>query len=122
MIGTKMLKSEFNQEEYIKLVTWCNDHDYKTIADKGDYYEVIDCTPTQEELNEIEKSKLLQQLEQVNTKIQEVVAASMYVSNDTTDIVIDGELVQMSVAQLDQYRTTIMNERANILQKIKELK
>ena len=42
MLGTKMLKSEFNQEKYTELAVWCNNHEYKTIEDKGDYYEVVD--------------------------------------------------------------------------------
>ena len=123
MVGIKLLKSEFNQDEYIKLANWCNNHEYKTIEDKGEYYEVVDCTPTQEELNEIEKSKLLQQLELVNTQIQEVAAATMCDNgNGTFDVIISSELVTMTTDKLNEYRTKVMTKRVNLLQQIKELK
>lgn len=123
MSGTKMLKSEFNQEKYAKLATWCNNQQYKTIKDMGDYYEVVDCTPTQAELNAGKKAELLNQLKDVNTQIQELDVASMCDNgNDTTDVVVNGELVTMTAEELDDYHTNIMALRANILQQIKELK
>lgn len=123
MLGTKMLKSEFNQEKYAKLATWCNNQQYKTIKDMGDYYEVVDCTPTQAELNAGKKAELLTQLKDVNTQIQELDVASMCDNgNDTTDVVVKGELVTMTAEELDDYHTNIMALRASILQQIKELK
>lgn len=123
MLGTKMLKSEFNQAEYTKMAEWCNSQQYKTIKDMGDYYEVVDCTPTQEELNANKKQQLLVQLKDVNTQIQELDVASMCDNgDDTTDVVINGELVTMASDELDDYHTNIMSLRTNILQQIKELK
>lgn len=123
MLGTKMLKSEFNQEKYAELANWCNSQQYKTIKDMGDYYEVVDCTPTQEELNAGKKAELLTQLKDVNTQIQELDVASMCDNgNDTTDVVVNGEVVTMTGEELDDYHTNIMALRANILQQIKELK
>lgn len=123
MLGTKMLKSEFNQEKYAELATWCNSQQYKTIKDMGGYYEVVDCTPTQAELNAGKKAELLTQLKDVNTQIQELDVASMCDNgNDTTDVVVNGELVTMTADELDDYHTNIMALRANILQQIKELK
>lgn len=123
MLGTKMLKSEFNQTEYAKMANWCNSQQYKTIKDMGDYYEVVDCTPTQAELNAGKKVELLTQLKDVNTQIQELDVASMCDNgDDTTDVVINGELVTMTAEELDDYHTNIMALRANILQQIKELK
>lgn len=118
-----MYKSEFNQTEYAKMANWCNNHQYKTIEDKGDYYEVIDCTPTQAELNVCKKAELLTQLKDVNTQIQELDVASMCDNgNDTTDVVVNGELVTMTAEELDDYHTNVMALRANILQQLKELK
>lgn len=123
MLGTKMLKSEFNQAEYAKMATWCNSQQYKTIKDMGDYYEVIDCTPTQDEINTAKKGELLTQLKNVNTQIQELDVASMCDNGDnTTDVVVNGELVTMTADELDDYHTNVMAERANILQQLKELK
>lgn len=123
MLGTKMLKSEFNQVEYAKMATWCNRQQYKTIKDMGDYYEVVDCTPTQTELNTAKKGELLNQLKDVNTQIQELDCASMCDNgDDTTDVVVNGELVTMTADELDDYHTNVMAERANILQQLKELK
>lgn len=123
MLGTKMLKSEFNQAEYAKMATWCNSQQYKTIKDMGDYYEIVDCTPTQEEINTAKKGELLVQLKDVNTQIQELDVASMCDNgDDTTDVVVNGELVTMTADELDDYHTNVMAERANILQQLKELK
>lgn len=123
MLGTKMYKSEFNQDEYAKMASWCNSQQYKTIKDMGDYYEVVDCTPTQAELNAEKKAELLTQLKDVNTQIQELDVASMCDNgNDTTDVVVNGELVTMTAEELDDYHTNVMALRANILQQIKELK
>lgn len=123
MLGTKMLKSEFNQAEYAKMATWCNSQQYKTIKDMGDYYEIVDCTPTQEEINTAKKGELLTQLKDVNTQIQELDVASMCDNgDDTTDVVVNGELVTMTADELDDYHTNVMAERANILQQLKELK
>lgn len=123
MLGTKMLKSEFNQTEYTKMANWCNNQQYKTIKDMGDYYEVVDCTPTQAELNAGKKAELLTQLKDVNTQITELDVASMCDNgDDTTDVVVKGELVTMTAEELDDYHTNVMALRANILQQIKELK
>lgn len=123
MLGTKMYKSKFNAQKYAELANWCNSQQYKTIKDMGDYYEVVDYTPTQAELNAGKKAELLTQLKDVNTQIQELDVASMCDNgNDTTDVVVNGELVTMTGEELDDYHTQIMALRANILQQIKELK
>lgn len=120
---TKMLKSEFNQAEYSKMAQWCNSQQYKTIKDFGNYYEIVDCTPTQEQINASKKCELLVQLKDVNTQIQELDVASMCDNgDDTTDVIINGDVVTMTADELDDYHTNIMALRANILQQIKELK
>lgn len=122
MLGTKMLKSEFNQEKYAELATWCNNHEYKTIEDKGDYYEIVDCTPTQQQQNEVKKSELLVQLQDVNTELQELDVAMMCDNgNDTTDVVIDGKVTTMTGDEIDAYHTNKMQERVNILKELKAL-
>ena len=122
MVGTKMLKSEFNQAKYSELAEWCNSQQYKKIEDKGDYYEVVDCTPTQQQQNEVRKSELLQQLQDVNTQLQELDVAMMCDNgNDTTDVVINGNVTTMTGDEIDAYHTNKMQERVNILTEIKVL-
>lgn len=122
MLGTKMLKSEFNQTKYAELATWCNNNEYKTIEDKGDYYEVVDCTPTEEDNKAVRKAELLQQLQDVNTQLQELDVAMMCDNgDDTTDVVIDGTVTTMTSDEIDQYHTTKMQERTNILSALKEV-
>ena len=123
MLGTKMLKSEFNQEKYAELATWCNNHQYKTIKDMGDYYEVVDCTPTDEENKAVRKSELLSQLQNVNTELTELdVAVLCDNGDDTTDVVINNDIITMTSDELDEYHTAKMQERANILSELKALK
>lgn len=122
MLGTKMLKSEFNQEKYAELAVWCNNHEYKRIEDKGDYYEVVDCTPTKQQQNEVKKSELLVQLQDVNTELQELDVAMMCDNgNDTTDVVINGNVATMTGDEIDAYHTNKMQERVNILKELKAL-
>lgn len=122
MVGTKMLKSQFNQVEYTKLAEWCNGQQYKKIEDKGDYYEVVDCTPTEQETRQTNKYELLQKLKGVNDELQELDVAMMCDNgNDTTDVVIDNEVVTMTGDEIDQYHTITMQKRATILSELKAL-
>lgn len=122
MVGTKMLKSKFNQVTYSELVEWCNAQQNATIEDKGDYYEVVDCTPTQQQQDEVCKYELLQQLQEVNTQLQELDVAMMCDNgDDTTTVVIDNVVTTMTSEEIDQYHTNKMQERVNILTDIKAL-
>lgn len=117
-----MSKSQFNQVTYSELVEWCNAQQTATIEDKGDYYEVVDCTPTQQQQNEVKKSELLVQLQDVNTELQELDVAMMCDNgNDTTDIVINGNVTTMTGDEIDAYHTNKMQERVNILKELKTL-
>ena len=40
MIGTKLYKGKFTDEQYIQCSNWCNANN-ATIEDKGEYYEVV---------------------------------------------------------------------------------
>lgn len=122
MLGTKMLKSEFNQTKYAELASWCNNQPHATIVDKGDFYEVVDCTPTEEDNKAARKSELLQQLQDVNTQLQELDVAMMCDNGDnTTDVVIGGKVKTMTSDEIDTYHTTKMQERVNILNELKEV-
>lgn len=123
MLGTKMLKSEFNQSKYAELASWCNNQPHATIKDMGDYYEVISCTPTEEENKAVKKSELLSQLQTVNTELTELDVAMLCDNGDnTTDVVINNDIITMTSDELDEYHTAKMQERANILAELKALK
>ncbi len=123
MFGTKMLKAEFNQAKYAELASWCNNQPHATIVDKGDYYEVVDCTPTEQQQKAVRKSELLSQLQTVNTDLQELdVAVLCDNGDDTTDVVINNDVITMTSEELDEYHTTKMQERVKILTELKALK
>lgn len=55
MIGTKFYKRNYKQSEYTKAANYCNESQFATIEDKGDYYEVVKIppyVPTEEELQQ----------------------------------------------------------------------
>ena len=123
MLGTKMLKSEFNQVKYAELATWCNNQPHATIKDMGDYYEVVDCTPTEQQQNAVRKYELLSHLQNVNADLQELdVAVLCDNGDDTTDVVINNDVITMTSEELDEYHTKKMQERVKILTELKALK
>lgn len=122
-LGSQMKKSKFDSTKYMQMVQWCNSQQYRTIEDKGDYYEIVDCTPTQEELNVHEKRQLVKELKYVNEQISELDVAVMCDNGDnTTDVIVNGEVQTFTSDELDDYHTKMMNRRAEILARMKELK
>lgn len=51
MVGTKFYKNDFDAELYTQAAGWCNMYGY-TIADMGEYYEVVEIVVPLEELKE----------------------------------------------------------------------
>ena len=41
MIGTKLYKCQFTDEQYSNCAEWCNETQLATIEDKGEYYECV---------------------------------------------------------------------------------
>lgn len=120
MIGTKMSKSQFNQFNYSELAEWCNAQQNATIEDKGDYYEVVDCTQTKQQQDATRKEELLVQLQDVNAQLQELDVAMMCDNgDDTTTVVINNVVTTMTSDEIDAYHTNKMQERVNILNEIK---
>ena len=126
MLGTKMLKSEFDAKKYAELAKWCNAQEYRTIEDKGDYYEVVDCTPTQEEINEQEKQQLKQQIKEVTSELAQLQGASVCavsVDDETEyDVIKDGELVTLNESEMQEYYDELSDKRNTLVAKYKELK
>jgi hypothetical protein len=56
MIGTKLFKGKFTDEQYLIVATWCNKMQLGTIVDKGDYYEVVEIPAPS--LDELKTAKL----------------------------------------------------------------
>lgn len=44
MIGTKLYKGQYTNEQYIQAAQWCNANNAH-IEDKGEYYEVVENAP-----------------------------------------------------------------------------
>lgn len=83
----------------------------------GDYYEIVDCTQTQE------KRQLVQELKHVNEQISELDVAGMCDNGDnTTDAIVNGEVQTFTYDELYDYYTQMINRRAEILARMKELK
>lgn len=56
MIGTKIYKDKFTDEEYTNVAEWCNENQIATIEDKGEYYEVVEIPALS--LDELKTAKL----------------------------------------------------------------
>ena len=68
MIGTKLYKGRFTDEQYIECAMYCNEVQFATIEDKGDYYEVVEIpAPSLDELKtaKIEEFKTQRNAEEV---------------------------------------------------------
>lgn len=126
MLRTKMYKSEFNQAEYAEMANWCNSQQYKTINDMGDYYEVVDCTPTQEELNANKKQQLEKEISKINSQLAQLQGISVCaVSVDGVnqyDVFKDGVLVVMNETEFQNYFDELSDKRSDLLTQYKELK
>lgn len=44
MIGTKLYKGQYTNEQYVQAAQWCNANNAH-IEDKGEYYEVVENAP-----------------------------------------------------------------------------
>lgn len=57
MIGVKLVKGQYKQEDYEKVAVWCNSNN-AMIVDKGEYFEVIKIP--QPSLEELKEAKLVE--------------------------------------------------------------
>lgn len=59
MIGTKLYKGQYTNEQYIQAAQWCNANNAH-IEDKGEYFEVVENAPyvptVQEQIEALENS------------------------------------------------------------------
>ena len=58
MIGTKLVKEQFSDEDYAEAARWCNNTQKARIEDKGDYYEVVEILLPEVTLPEAKAAKL----------------------------------------------------------------
>ena len=56
MLGTKLYKGKFTDEQYAQCAEWCNETQLATIEDKGEYYEVVEIPAPS--LDELKQAKL----------------------------------------------------------------
>lgn len=105
MIGTKYykpIKTEEQCAEYNVAVEWCNSTQKGIIADKGEYYEVVEIpAPTQAELNAAEIERLKAELAATDYKCLKYV---------------DGALTDAEYAEVKAYRQAL-RDKINSLEK-----
>lgn len=126
MLGTKILKENFNQDLYSKCVVWCNANQAK-IVEYEFYYEVVDNHSTKEQLNAQEQQQQLkQQLNDINYNIalmQGISACGISVGNETKfDIVKNGELVTLTETEFNNYFDELKDKRSDIISQLKTVK
>lgn len=124
MLGTKMYKNKFNQDDYKKMADWCNANNC-AIEDNGDFYEVVEVDTSDLE-NEFKKLNLASEIKAINLKISELRGVSECAvsvdGNNEYDVIIDGELVVMNDTEFQNYFDELTNKRSDLLQQYKELK
>lgn len=124
MIGTKITKPLTDYKLYAKCAKWCNENQGK-IVEHDNYYEVVDNTPTEEELNTINKGQLLQELKIVTEDISQLNGASMCgysVDNEMQyDIVKDGCVVTLTEQEFNDYFDDLTDKRNEIVKQLKGL-
>lgn len=124
MLGTKILKDNFNQELYSKCAVWCNNHQAK-IVEYESYYEVVDNHPTDEQLKARKEQKLKQQLNDINYSIaimQGISVCGISIGNETEyDLVKDGELVTLNETEFNNYFDELTDKRSDIISQLKEV-
>lgn len=125
MLGTKILKENFNQELYSKCAAWCNGHQAK-IVEYEFYYEVVDNKPTEAQIKAQKEQDLKQQLNDINYNIalmQGISACGISVGDETEyDLVKDGELVTLNETEFSNYFDELTDKRSDIISQLKAVK
>ena len=118
MLGTKLYKGQFIDEQYLECANWCNENK-AFIEDKGEYYEVVALPePTQEELAEQAlaqaKAERAEEVERLTVEVEGMVfdadetsqarmsVAASSMTDDETNVWVlhDNSVVQVTKAQL----------------------
>lgn len=124
MLGTKILKENFNKELYKKCAIWCNENQGEIVEHK-DYYEVVEHQLTTEELNNHKLQEMKRKLNDINYNIaimQGISACGISVDGETEyDLLKDGELVTLSETEFNNYFDKLTDERSNIIMQIKTM-
>lgn len=125
MLGTKILKDNFNQELYSKCAVWCNNH-YAKIVEYEFYYEVVDNHPTDEQIKAQKEQELKQQLNDINYNIALMqgisVCAVSVDGNNEYDVIKDGELVTLNETEFNNYFDELTDKRSSIITQLKAVK
>ena len=124
MLNTKIQKENFDSKLYQQCAEWANANTAK-IVEYDDYYEVVDNTPTEEQLKAQEKSQLTDELTKITAEIAQLNGASMCglsVDTDTEyDIIKDGELVTLNEEEFNAYFDELTDKRSEIVEKLRGL-
>lgn len=124
MLGTKIYKNNFDEQQYKKCADWCNKNNC-AIEDKGEFYEVVEYDSTALE-NEFKKINLKNEINSINVKLSELRGVSECAisvdGNNEYDVFKDGVLVTMNETEFLNYFDELTNTRSDLLQQYKELK
>ena len=124
MLGTKIYKNNFDEQQYKKCADWCNENNC-AIEDKGEFYEVVEYDSTALE-NEFKKINLKNEINSINVKLSELRGVSECAisvdGNNEYDVFKDGVLVTMNETEFLNYFDELTNTRSELLQQYKELK
>ena len=124
MIGTKIYKNNFDEQQYKKCADWCNENN-KAIEDKGKFYEVVEYDTTALE-SEFKKINLKHEINAINVKLSELRGVSECAisvdGNNEYDVFKDGVLVTMNETEFLNYFDELTNTRSDLLQQYKELR
>lgn len=123
MLGTKILKDNFDEEYYKSVADWCMGNNC-TIIDEGDYYEVVEVDTTEDDLR-YKELNLKNQINAINIKLSELrgiseCAISVDGQNEY-DVFKDGVLVTMNETEFQNYFDELTEKRSDLLQQYKEL-
>lgn len=123
MLGTKILKDNFDEEYYKSVADWCNANDC-TIKDTGEAYVVVKVDTTEDELR-YKKLNLKNEISSINVKLSELrgiseCAISVDGQNEY-DVFKDGILVTMNETEFQNYFDELTEKRSDLLQQYKEL-
>lgn len=123
MLGTKVYKNKFDEQQYKQCAYWCNANDC-AIEDKGDFYEVVKYDTTADEL-EFKKHNLQNEISSINVELSELngVRECAITINGVNqyDVFKDGTLVTMNETEFQNYVDELTNKRNELLQQYKEL-
>ena len=123
MLGTKIYKNKFDENEYYQISQWCNNNNC-AIEDKGEFYEVVKVDNTELE-NEFKRQNIQNEISSINVTLSELIGVRECASNvngvNQYDVFKDDTLITMNETEFQTYFDELTTKRSELLQQYKEL-